>query len=546
MSRLRRNLSKLNNLFRNNRAEEELAREVASHLTLLADDFERRGMSPEEAQLAAKRAYGGVEQAKQAHRDERSPLWIEQTIQDLRYALRMLAKSPGFAAVAILTLALGIGANTAIFSVIDAVMLRALPAEDPQRLVIFSWSSHHEAKLHEHSDYGDCDDNGHTRDCSFSVPFYEALRSQTKTFSGVTAFAGPLEVGFSGNGPANIARGEYVSGDYFSTVGAKTIVGRPLGLADDAPNASPAIVLDYGYWQRAFGADPSAVGRTVRLNNVDVAIVGVAEPGFTSLTPGKSQDFFMPLSLAEARTGRMVEKRDRLTDPAIWWVVLAGRLKPGISIEQAQAEATTLFHAEVLHAAKPIFSEGDAPAASTLAGARGFERREQPDCSHARTHHGRGGLCPAHRLRQCGWSDSGALCQSAEGVGRAPGAGRRTRADCAPAPDREPGAGNHRRCARRSGCCLGRARSHQVGLKRPRSALPVCHRPGLARAGVHQRRYPRHRHPVRPCAQLPQRARRPYAIAQGECVVYLRWRVAGRLGVSGQATHWLWRRWRSR
>ena len=339
---------------------------MASHLTLLADDFERRGMSPEEARLAAKRAYGGVEQAKQAHRDERSLLWIEQTVQDLRYALRMLAKSPGFAAVAILTLALGIGANTAIFSVIDAVMLRALPAEDPQRLVILSWSSHHEAKLHEHSDYGDCDDNGHTRDCSFSVPFYEALRSQTKTFSGVTAFAGPLEVGFSGNGPANIARGEYVSGDYFSTVGAKTIVGRPLSPADDAPSASPAIVLDYGYWQRAFGADPSAVGRTVRLNNVDVAIVGVAEPGFTSLTPGKSQDFFMPLSLAERVRGEWWKKGDRLTDPASWWVVLAGRLKTGVSIQQAQAEATTLFHAEVLHAAKPIFSEGDAPALRLL------------------------------------------------------------------------------------------------------------------------------------------------------------------------------------
>ena len=366
MSRLRRNLSKLNNLFRNNRAEGELAREMASHLTLLADDFERRGMSPEEARLAAKRAYGGVEQAKQAHRDERSLLWMEQTVQDLRYAVRMLAKSPGFAAVAILTLALGIGANTAIFSVIDAVMLRALPAEDPQRLVIFSWSSHHDPKLSEHSDYGDCDSKDETKECSFSVPFYKALRSRANTFSGVAAFAGPLDVGLSGNGPANIARGEFVSGDYFSTVGAKTVLGRSLSPADDAPTASPAIVLDYGYWQRVFGADPSAVGRTVRLNNVDVAIVGVAEPGFKSLTPGKSQDFFMPFSLANRVRSEWWRTKERLSNPASWWVVVAGRLKPGISIAQAQADATIIFHAEVLRAAKPIFSAGDAPTLRLL------------------------------------------------------------------------------------------------------------------------------------------------------------------------------------
>ncbi len=170
---------------------------------------------------------------------------------------------------------------------------------------------------------------------------------------------------FSGNGPANIARGEFVSGDYFSTIGTKTIIGRPLGLADDAPTASPAIVLDYSYWQRAFGADPSAVGRTVRLDNVDVAIVGVAEQNFTSLTPGKSQDFFMPLSLAKRVRGEW-GTQDRLSDPATWWVVLGGRLKPGVSIGQAQAEATTLFHAEVLNAAKPIFSEGDAPTLQLL------------------------------------------------------------------------------------------------------------------------------------------------------------------------------------
>lgn len=356
MARLRRLLARSRSLFRNDRAENELAREIVSHLALLAEEFERRGMSPNEARLAAKREYGGVEQAKQAHRDERSFLWIEQAVQDLRYAMRMLAKSPGFAAVAILTLALGIGANTAIFSEINAVMLQSLPAEDPQRLVIFEWNALHKPKLHGRSSYGDC-----SGDCDFSVPFFQTAANHTNTLSGVAAFVGPLEVNFSGNGPASITRGLYVSGDYFSTVGTKVFLGRSLAPTDDSPSASPAIVLDYGYWRRAFGAAPSALGRVIRLNNVEATIVGVASPDFTSLTPGKRQDFYMPLSLARQVKSEWWGTRDRLSDATTWWAVIVGRLKPGVTIVQAQTEATTLFQREVLHGAKPVFAEADAP-----------------------------------------------------------------------------------------------------------------------------------------------------------------------------------------
>jgi len=293
-------------------------------------------------------------------------------LQDVRYALRILRKSPAFTAVAILTLALGIGANTAIFSFIDGLFLRSLPVKDPQQLVVFSWTAHARPKLNGHGNYGDCSTQGIRGDCSFSLPFFKTVRAQSSGFSSIAAFAGPLDYDFSGNGPASIAQGQYVSGDFFSTLGVNTVVGRPLGMSDDSPSALPAIVLSYAYWQRAFDGSRSVAGRTVRLNNTPAVIVGVAEPHFTSLTPGNPVDFFMPFSIADRVRSEHWGDGDRTSDPSVWWAVIVGRLKPAVSLVQAQAAATTMFFNETTHGATPILNEADAPAVKLLPAAQGL------------------------------------------------------------------------------------------------------------------------------------------------------------------------------
>jgi predicted permease len=282
--------------------------------------------------------------------------------KDARYALRMLRKSPGFTAVAILTLALGIGANTAIFSLIDAVMLRSIPVRNPERLAVFTWKAHADPKYHSYSSFGDCGRSGDGAGCSFSVPLFKAMRQQASVFSGLTAIAGPMQVVVSGNGAASMGRGELVSGDFFATVGVNTVLGRPLGPADDTPSAPPALVLSYAYWQKAFGGDRSAIGRAIHLNGTAFTIVGVTDPHFTNLAPGKTQDFFLSLSSTRALNVPWLRGPEVMEDTQSWWLVMLGRLKHGVSMKQAQAAATSIFRNQMLHGAKPLSKEADDPA----------------------------------------------------------------------------------------------------------------------------------------------------------------------------------------
>jgi predicted permease len=270
--------------------------------------------------------------------------------QDIRYGLRVLGKNPGFTAVAILTLAFGIGANTAIFSLLNAVMLQSIPVRNPQQLVILRWSAHNHPEKIGHSSYGDCKgtDWGKTfsSSCSFSYPMFQSIRDHADVFSGVGAFAGPAQLDLSGNGTASVVRGEVVSGDYFETLGVQSAIGRTIEPADEKTGAEAVAVLSYAYWQGAFGGSSSVIGRSIKLNGVPFTIVGVANSGFTHLTPGKTQDMWLPLSQVAALKvpwGGGPEKQ------STWWLAIAARLKPEISAAQAQAAVGLIFHDGVIH-----------------------------------------------------------------------------------------------------------------------------------------------------------------------------------------------------
>src|SRR5947209_16710694 len=253
----------------------------------------------------------------------------------------MLAKNPAFAAVAVLSLALGIGANTAIFSLIDAVLLRMLPVQNPQQLLLLDWASHGwpDGTVNGLSGTWDHDKNGRLTSTSFSYSIYEQIRARNQVFSSVTALAGngsELNVGY--NGQPGRADGELVSGTFFSTLGVQAILGRALTPDDDRIGASPAAVISYGYWERRFGRDPAILGRMIAVNSVPVSIAGVSPPEFYGVQPGRAVEVGLPLHTQPQVEPRWSPEEDAGTGPKKpaaaslfeardnWWVLIMGRM----------------------------------------------------------------------------------------------------------------------------------------------------------------------------------------------------------------------------
>lgn len=267
-----------------------------------------------------------------------STSFLETTLQDLGYAVRTLRKSPGFTLIAALSLALGIGANTAIFSLISALILRPLPVEDPQSLVVIG----------DGSLIGSVS-SGSLRSDIFSAPLYRDLRDQNRSFSGLLASgrAGRLRFGVDGKAtptegsdPSAFARGRLVSGNYFSVLGVPAFQGRTLADADDqAPGASPYVVVSHDFWRRRLEADPKVLGRKITLNGSPFSIVGIGPPGFTGEIVGNATEIWIPLSMQE----QVNPGRSFGTHPEISWLLLMGRTRPGVTLAAARAEVQGLF-----------------------------------------------------------------------------------------------------------------------------------------------------------------------------------------------------------
>jgi len=319
MWRLRRLFAKLCALVAPERAERELAREVESHLALMEDEFQKRGMQVDEARAAARRAYGGVEQVKELHREERTFVWLEQTMQDLRYAFRSLWKDPGFTLLAVITLTLGIGINATLFSAYNAVALKPLPVSGPNEVVRLE-------RWFQSGSRGDIQ-------YAFSRAEYESFRTHNRAFSSMVAASWPRPV-IEDTPVANrggTITGQLVSTNYFHDLGIGTRIGRIFTFDLDT---SPEIVISSGFWKRRFQSDPNVVGQLIKIKGTAFTVIGVTPEEFTgtSTTP-QPPDFWAPLSLE----AKVIPGAKELP------VQVLARIKPSVLLQRAQAEANLLI-----------------------------------------------------------------------------------------------------------------------------------------------------------------------------------------------------------
>lgn len=330
-------------VFRKSRAEADLTREIDLHIEELAKEYIATGVSESEARLAARREFGAVSLTAEQCRDKRRINLLEELRRDVIYGLRALRKSPAFTLTALLSLALGIGANTAIYSFLDAVMLRALPIPHPENLVVLNWRAHGWPDV-AHSQHGDGYKLAGGVQVSGNFPYgaWQSLLQANDSFADLFAFAGAGRLNLVVANQASLGEGEYVSGNYFSGIGAPPAAGRLLSESDDRASAPPAAVISYPFWQRHFNGAASAVGQTVIVNRHSFTVAGVTAPEFYGVNPSNSPDIFLPLHYIASLDPRL-EGQDWFHEGNTYWLEMMGRLRPGVSFQRAEIAAAASF-----------------------------------------------------------------------------------------------------------------------------------------------------------------------------------------------------------
>jgi predicted permease len=332
--------------------ESEMDAELRFHLQARAEDLMRTGVLEAEAMRRARVEFGGMDKAKEECREARGVGFAESALQDLRFGLRMLRKNPGFTAVAVLTLALGVGANTAIFTVINAVLLRTLAVQHPEQLVavgdptrVHSWS------------------NGTPGANSFSYPLYREVRDQNEVFSSLLATSRLDNARVVIDKGTEDLHGRMVSENYFETLGVEALIGRTFSSEDGgAPGKDPVAVISYGYWQKRFAGSAGVLGRTVQLNGVPVTIIGVTGPKFRGEIVEDQPDIWAPMMME----AQLMPQKPYLENANISALLLVGRLKPGATIQQAKANVDGLVKRALTGALDAKLSADDRDAVKNM------------------------------------------------------------------------------------------------------------------------------------------------------------------------------------